>query len=68
MPFTSHAQQRWGNSPAGVKALGGPSKVAEWNAATAGKKLPERKTRRQAIKEAMREVYARARSKEGGQR
>lgn len=42
MPFKSKAQQKWGNSPAGVKALGGKKKVAEWNAATKGKKLPAR--------------------------
>jgi hypothetical protein len=42
MPFVSRRQQAWGNSPAGLKALGGPEKVAEWNSATAGAKLPER--------------------------
>ena len=42
MPFKSKAQQKWGNSTAGVKALGGKKKVAEWNAATKGKKLPVR--------------------------
>lgn len=42
MPFFSKAQQRWGNSPAGVAALGGKEKVAEWNGATKGA-LPERK-------------------------
>jgi hypothetical protein len=41
MPFKSKAQMRWGNSPAGVKALGGKVKVAEWDAASKGKKLPE---------------------------
>jgi hypothetical protein len=41
MPFVSKAQQRWGNSPSGVKALG-KSGVHEWNAATKGKKLPLR--------------------------
>lgn len=44
MPFASRAQQRWGNSPAGVSALGGKAKVGEWNAATNFDKLPERKT------------------------
>lgn len=34
MPFVSKAQQRWGNSPAGIKALGGKKNVAEWNRAT----------------------------------
>lgn len=42
MPFVSDAQRRWGNSPAGHAALGDKG-VAEWNAATKGKKLPERK-------------------------
>lgn len=43
MPFVSKAQVRWGNSPAGRKALGA-SGVQEWNAATKGKSLPERKS------------------------
>jgi hypothetical protein len=34
MPFVTPRQQRWGNSPAGVEALGGESKVHEWNEAT----------------------------------
>ena len=43
MPFVSDAQRRWGNSPAGVKALGGKEKVAEWEShATKGRKLPEK--------------------------
>ena len=42
MPFLSKAQQRWGNSPAGVKALGGKAKVAQWDGATNFGKLPER--------------------------
>lgn len=43
MPFISKAQMRWGNSPAGQKALGGKEKVAEWNGATK-RALPERIT------------------------
>lgn len=47
MPFKSKAQQRWAHTPAGEEALGGPDKVAEWDAATkAGPgfaTLPERK-------------------------
>lgn len=39
MPFVSKAQQRWGNSPSGIKALG-KAGVKEWNSSTAGKKLP----------------------------
>ena len=34
MPWKSIAQARWGHSVAGVKALGGQGKVAEWDAAT----------------------------------
>jgi hypothetical protein len=40
MPWKSKAQERWGNSPAGHKALGN-SGVDEWNQASKGKKLPE---------------------------
>ena len=39
MPFASKAQARWGNSPAGHKALGD---VGEWNKATDFSSLPER--------------------------
>ena len=39
MPWKSPKQERWGNSPAGHKALGDAG-VKEWNAASKGKKLP----------------------------
>ena len=42
MPYKSKAQARWAHSEAGSKALGGEKKVAEWDNATKGKKLPER--------------------------
>lgn len=42
MPWKSKAQQRWGNSPTGVKALGGKAAVSEWNGATDQAKLPEK--------------------------
>lgn len=42
MPWLSEAQRRWGHSPSGVKALGGKAKVAEWDAASKGKKRPAR--------------------------
>lgn len=42
MPFVSEAQRRWGNSPSGQEALGKEG-VKEWNSATKGKSLPERK-------------------------
>lgn len=44
MPWKSEAQRRWGNSPSGRKALGDAG-VDEWNGATKGKKLPERKSK-----------------------
>lgn len=41
MPWKSKKQERWGNSPSGQKALG-KAGVAEWSAASKGKKLPMR--------------------------
>lgn len=40
MPFKSKAQQKWAYTPQGMKALGGPAKVAEWQKATGKVKLP----------------------------
>lgn len=42
MPWKSLKQERWGNSPAGHKALGDAG-VREWNSASKGKKLPMKK-------------------------
>jgi hypothetical protein len=42
MPYTSKAQQRWAHTAKGKKALGGAAKVAEWDKASKGKKLPAR--------------------------
>ena len=43
MPFVSRAQQRWGHTAAGEKALGGASAVAEWDSVTPkGKAVPQR--------------------------
>ena len=41
MPYKSIQQARWAHSPSGIKALGKEG-VAEWDAATRGKKLPKR--------------------------
>jgi hypothetical protein len=41
MPYKSDAQRKWAHTPAGTKALGGKSKVAEWDSSSKGKKLPE---------------------------
>ncbi len=42
MPYKSEAQRKWAHTPAGMKALGGKKKVAEWDKATGKKKLPKR--------------------------
>ncbi len=42
MPFKSKAQQRWGHSPSGQKALGGPDVVSEWDQSTDFGSLPEK--------------------------
>jgi len=42
MPYKSQAQRRWAHSKAGLKALGGKSKVREWDQSCKGRKLPER--------------------------
>lgn len=41
MPYKSQKQRRWAHTPDGTKALGGTKKVAEWDAASKGKKLPQ---------------------------
>jgi hypothetical protein len=60
VPFTSAAQQRWGNSPSGHAALGDAG-VHEWNEATKGKKLPERKgkkpTLHQKVKRGLKKAF-----------
>lgn len=40
VPYKSDAQRKWAHTEAGKKALGGAGKVAEWDAASKGKKLP----------------------------
>ena len=45
MPWTSDRQERWGNSPSGVKAMGA-SKVHEFNEATKGREMPEHHSRK----------------------
>jgi len=41
MPYTSDSQRRWAHTRTGTKALGGKRKVAEWDSASKGRKLPE---------------------------
>ncbi len=41
MPYASKKQMRWAHTKAGMKALGGPAKVEEWDTASKGKRLPE---------------------------
>jgi len=43
-PYVSDAQRRWAHTDSGMEALGGKAGVHEWDEATKGKKLPERKT------------------------
>lgn len=40
MPYTSLQQMKWAHTKKGTKALGGKTKVAEWDRATKGKNLP----------------------------
>lgn len=40
MPFRSKKQNAWGHTPAGMEALGGPSKVKEWEGETEYNNLP----------------------------
>lgn len=42
MPYKSKAQERWAHTEKGKKALGGDAKVAEWDSASKGRKLPEK--------------------------
>jgi len=42
MPYVSDQQRKWAHTEAGEKALGGPAKVAEWDAASKGMKLPKK--------------------------
>lgn len=45
MPYKSIMQARWAHTAEGIKALGGASKVAEWDKESKGKKLPVKKTK-----------------------
>lgn len=42
MPYKSDSQRRWAHTEKGTEALGGKEKVSEWDAASKGKKLPEK--------------------------
>ena len=53
MPWLSKRQQAWGNSPSGLKALGGKSKVDEWNHATDYSSLPEPPEKKKSAKGAL---------------
>jgi hypothetical protein len=43
MPYQSQAQRRWAHTKQGTKDLGGAAKVKEWDQASKGKSLPEKK-------------------------
>lgn len=42
MPYVSEQQRKWAHTANGEKALGGKKKVAEWDRASKGRKLPKR--------------------------
>lgn len=42
MPYKSMAQERWAHTPEGMKSLGGPERVKEWDQSSRGLKLPRR--------------------------
>ena len=46
MPYKSQQQRKWAHSKAGMKALGGKKKVAEWDKKSKGKKLPKKVRRK----------------------
>ena len=50
MPYKSEAQRRWAHTEAGKRALGGEEAVKEWDRATAGTPLPERKAQKRKKK------------------
>ena len=50
MPYQSNQQRKWAHTSAGMKALGGASKVAEWDAASKGMKLPKKVTKLTSMK------------------
>lgn len=50
MPYKSKAQERWAHTKEGKKALGGETAIEEWDKATKGKKLPERKSKKRVQK------------------
>lgn len=59
MPYVSDAQRRWAHTKKGQEALGGPSGVAEWDAASKGMNLPERVGARRKAAKPIAEAMAR---------
>ena len=53
MPYKSLAQERWAHTSEGEKALGGSYKVAEWDEASKGMKLPDRKENAKKLAKAL---------------
>lgn len=56
MPFKSEAQNAWGHTPEGIKALGGVDKVKEWESGTDYSKLPKHVIRDSKKKEVMKKL------------
>ena len=42
MPYKSKAQEAWAHTSEGMRKLGGPAKVKEWDTASKGVSLPDR--------------------------
>ena len=50
MPYKSNQQRKWAHTEAGLNALGGAAKVAEWDAASKGVKLPKKVNKLDSMK------------------
>lgn len=50
MPYKSDQQRKWAHTKAGMKALGGAEKVAEWDAASKGMNLPKKAGKLKSMK------------------
>ena len=50
MAYSSNQQRKWAHTKAGMKALGGAEKVAEWDKASKGLKLPQKVSSVKAMK------------------
>ena len=66
MPYVSLRQAAWAHTPAGTQALGGPAKVAEWDAASKGMNLPDHVKRKKLAEALMAHKGKSTPSQQGG--